>query len=145
MGKEDNEYHMEDPWWMLELIFTFFFTVEFIARLAVADALGQVSRSSEQQGRCNTCILVTFSFASKPRNICDFLAILPFYIDLVAWGTIGPARGQSARLCRIARLVRLSRIARIARLAERHQLFGPVAAVLVVIWGIYTKEHEHEM
>jgi len=109
----------EAVWQALEVFFTLIFTIEYFLRLLVANALGtQTIRG----------------FLIQPSNICDLVAILPFYVEKL----IGES-GGGFRLLRIVRLLRLSRITRIARLARRTPLFGPIAMVMVVIWFIYLK------
>jgi len=112
-GKED-----EQTWFALDAFFTAVFTLEYLLRLSVADALGE-SR---------------LRFIITPANLCDLLAISPLYVDLA----LGAAAEQ-LRLLRLVRLLRLSRISRIARLAKRNPIFGPVMMVLVVVWFIYMK------
>jgi len=49
---------------------------------------------------------------------------------------------------KVARLLRLTRLLRLARLGLKgggskkasHNIFGPVAVILTIIWGIYLKE-----
>jgi len=106
-------------WFSFELFFTAIFTVEFITRLCVADALGTMTIKG---------------FLKKPMNIVDFIAILPFYIDQAI-----NVDSEEFRLLRIVRLMRLSRLVRLGRLARKSATFAPIAMVLVVIWGIYMK------
>eukprot|EP00931_Biecheleriopsis_adriatica_P039348 TRINITY_DN22504_c0_g1_i1.p1 TRINITY_DN22504_c0_g1~~TRINITY_DN22504_c0_g1_i1.p1 ORF type:complete len:1522 (+),score=333.79 TRINITY_DN22504_c0_g1_i1:666-4568(+) len=112
-GKEDTQ-----TWFALDAFFTAIFTVEYLLRLGVADALG-ASR---------------LHFIITPANVCDLLAVCPLYVDLA----LGAAAEQ-LRLLRLVRLLRLSRISRIARLAKKNPIFGPVMMVLVVVWFIYMK------
>jgi len=104
-------------WYGLEVFFTAVFTLEYVLRLSVCNALGTQT---------------IFRFLIQPSNICDVVAILPFYIELLV-----SSDGEGFRLLRIVRLLRLTRITRIARLAKRNPLFGPIAMVMVVIWFIY--------
>jgi len=106
-----------DVWYGLELFFTAVFTAEYVLRLLVCNALGTQT---------------VFRFLIQPTNICDVVAVLPFYVELMV-----SSDGQGFRLLRIVRLLRLTRITRIAKLAKRNPLFGPVAMVMVVIWFIY--------
>jgi len=66
--------------------------------------------------------------------MADLMSVLPFYVELMV-----DSEGEHFRLLRVVRLLRLTRISRISRLAKRHPLFGPVAAVMLVIWFIYLK------
>jgi len=106
-------------WGVVEAFFTAIFTIEYFLRLFVANAMG--TQTVRQ-------------FVLQPTNICDLVAVLPFFIEKAVGGA-----GGGFRLLRIIRLLRLTRITRIARLAKRHPLFGPIAMVLMVIWFIYLK------
>lgn len=106
-------------WFAFELFFTVLFTIEYIVTFAVCNALGTQTR---------------FGFLKEPMRICDFVAVLPFYIDQTI-----DADQEEFRLFRIARLMRLSRLVRLGRLAKRSATFAPIAMILVVIWGIYMK------
>jgi len=116
---EANQSDVEKGvWTSLEIFFTAIFTVEYVVRLCIANALGTQT---------------TLGFVVKPSNICDAVAVLPFYIELL----IRSADGDGFMLLRIVRLLRLTRISRIAKLARRSPIFGPIAMVMVVIWFIY--------
>jgi len=119
-GREDDLTQVEKAlWFYIELGLTVVFTVEYVLRVFVANALGTQT---------------TFRFMISPTNLCDVAAIMPFYIE-VAFSS----QAQEFRLLRIVRLLRLTRIARIGRLAKRSPLFPPIAMVLIVIWGINMK------
>jgi len=107
-------------WWILEAFVTISFTIEYVLRLSVANAMGT-----------QTALV----FITRPYNICELLAILPFYIETAA----SSGKNKTYELLRFVRLLRFSRIMRISRIAKRHPLFGPVATVLLVIWFIYLK------
>jgi len=107
-------------WWILEACVTIAFTIEYVLRVIVADSM-----------RTQT----TLGFIVKPYNICELLAILPFYIEFLVSGEASKAY----EMLRFVRLLRLSRIMRISRLAKKHPLFGPVLTVMLVIWFIYLK------
>uniref|UniRef100_A0A7S1WD71 Ion transport domain-containing protein n=1 Tax=Alexandrium catenella TaxID=2925 RepID=A0A7S1WD71_ALECA len=106
-------------WAWFEIFFTAVFTVEWLLRLAVADALGT-------QG--------IVDFLKSPMNICDIIAVLPWYTDQL----LGSAQ-EEFRLLRIVRLMRLARLVRLGRLAAVSPVFAPIAMILVVIWGIFLK------
>eukprot|EP00927_Polykrikos_kofoidii_P077220 TRINITY_DN74187_c0_g1_i1.p1 TRINITY_DN74187_c0_g1~~TRINITY_DN74187_c0_g1_i1.p1 ORF type:complete len:1361 (+),score=210.65 TRINITY_DN74187_c0_g1_i1:155-4237(+) len=110
----------ERVWFVIELILTVIFTLEFILRLAVADSTGEET---------------VIDFLRTPANIVDIVAIMPFYVELA----FRDASAQELRLLRIVRMLRLSRIARVARLARKFKVAPPVTMVLVVIWFIYMK------
>jgi len=109
----------KDIWFTFELFFTLVFLTDYLLRLSVASALGT-------QTECD--------FIKTPSNVCDVLAILPFFVEKAV-----NSNSAHFRLLRVVRLIRLSRMARVAKLAKKSALFGPVAAVLTVIWGIYLK------
>jgi len=112
-------------WRVAEAIFTIVFLAELLVRFAVADALGNQTH---------------VEFLLKPLNICDFMSCLPFVVDLLAGrGTGGQ---ENLRFLRVARLLRLSRVLRLARLGGRDgsSIFGPVAVIMTIIWGVYLKE-----
>jgi len=109
----------EAVWETFERVFTALFTMEYLVRFSVANALGNQ----------------TFvGFLRSPMNICDIVAILPWYVDAI----IGSS-AEEFRLIRIARLMRLARLARLGRLAKKSAAFAPIAMILVVIWGIFMK------
>jgi len=114
-------------WQVIETCFTLVFTVEFIIRCAVASAVAP-----------NTLA----DFFKTPSNICDFAALMPFYVELILSNTQDGLRLlRTARLMKLVRLLRVSRVMRLNKLA-RHgtgaaALAGPVSMVFTVIWGIY--------
>jgi len=113
----------ECTWLGLEIFFTTIFTLELVLRFLVADALGT-------QTKCG--------FIRLPSNILDFVAVLPFYVEVVlheVWSSLRLLR--IFRIFRIFRLARLARFARLARLSSRMEITAPVSVVMVVIWGIY--------
>jgi len=113
----------------LESIFTIIFCCEFGLRYSVCDALGMMTKTD---------------FLWRPSNICDMCAIFPFFLELLS-DTLNMSGGNSnlevTRLLRMCRMMRLARVARIARLSrsKKTAMFGPIAAVFTVIWGIYLK------
>jgi CRP-like cAMP-binding protein len=114
-------------WRVLETFFTTIFTLEFIIRLSVCNSVGE-----------NTIQ----DFLRTPSNICDFVALLPFYIELILLSSQDGLRLlRTARLMKLIRLLRVSRVMRIQKLAKHGTGFatlaGPVAMVFTVIWGIY--------
>jgi len=117
--KEKVTQTEKDIWFGFELVLTVIFTVEYLFRISVANAMGTQT---------------TFHFVISPTNICDVLAIIPFYIEVAAG-----MDAEEFRLLRVVRLLRLTRIAQLARYARRSTLLPPIAMVLLVIWGIYMK------
>mmetsp|Transcript_103888 Transcript_103888/g.300473 ORF Transcript_103888/g.300473 Transcript_103888/m.300473 type:complete len:1397 (-) Transcript_103888:30-4220(-) len=107
-------------WWGFEAFVTVVFTIEYLLRLLVSDAMGTQTK---------------LGFIIEPSNVCDLVAILPFYIELL----VSDGTSSGYKMLRVVRLLRLTRITRISRLAKKHPLFGPVAMVMLVIWFIYLK------
>jgi hypothetical protein len=108
-------------WLALDGVFTVIFTVELILRAGVAIAKKQVG---------------TYHFFRRPLNVADFVAVLPWYIDVA---TFGSAKTEEWRLLRVARLMRLARFVKLGRLAKRCAVIAPTSAILTVIWGIFLK------
>jgi len=115
----------KDIWWIFECFFTVAFTVELVVRFIVADAMGTMTRAA---------------FIAKPINICDFISILPFYVDLVLQQGIEEFRLlRLVHFHRITRLLRLARLVRLERIIRVHAGMAPTAVIFVVIWGIYIR------
>jgi len=127
---ESDDVDNENPdtatqtWKVLECFFTIVFLSEYILRFAVCEATGSQTY---------------VEFLLRPLNLCDICAVMPFFIEIL----IRDANFSEARLLRIARLLRLARVARLARLtrgkSSKTRIFGPIAAVFTIIWGIYLK------
>lgn len=107
---------------VFESFFTMVFVADYIMRYVVCDALHTQTK---------------LEFVLKPLNMCDLLSVLPFFFELV----IKDGELRTASLLRVTRLLRLARVARLARLSRtrKTQIFGPVAAVFTIIWGIYLR------
>mmetsp|Transcript_120076 Transcript_120076/g.350930 ORF Transcript_120076/g.350930 Transcript_120076/m.350930 type:complete len:573 (-) Transcript_120076:251-1969(-) len=116
---EEADETEQAVWENFERFFTALFTLEFLVRFSVADALGN---------------LTIVGFLKSPMNICDIVAVLPWYVDLIVGSS-----AEEFRLFRIARLMRLARIVRLGKLAKRSAEFAPIAMIMVVIWGIFMK------
>lgn len=115
-GKTEDEV---DAWSIVELALTSFFFLELVARfMTTSESLREF-------------------IIKKPLNICDFIAILPSYLQAAFF------RRESDKEFLVIQLLKLSWLARLGRLHMRSNLAAPVAVVLVVIWGIHLK-HEVE-
>merc|ERR1719424_1851301 len=108
-------------WNVVEIVFTSIFTVEFVTRMAVCNTPGGGTLAD---------------FVKNPANICDFVALMPFYIELTLSSTQDGLRLlRTARLMKLIRLLRVSRVMRITKLAKHGfmaKLAGPVAMVFTV-------------
>jgi len=118
----EKEVH-KDVWRVLEISFTAIFTFEYLIRLSVCNAFGTKT---------------IIGFLATPANICDIVAVLPFYIE----ESFASGDSKSLRLFRMVRLMRVARLSRLARLSKKYPLVGPVMLCLIVIWGIYMKERK---
>jgi hypothetical protein len=120
LTKRGMEVDWKSPFWIIDFVLTILFTIEFTTRV--------VAYSPTRFG--------TFAkFMCTPRNLLDFFAITPAYLELLF-----SAGDSQLTLLRVVRLLRLSQLARMGRLGTRWSLVPPLSAVLVVIWGIYLKE-----
>jgi hypothetical protein len=94
-------------WYLFELISTFVFTMEYVVRLAVCTE-GGVSRRK---------------WIMEPGNLCDFLATMPFYVEIFQQRFRGlPGATQAFKSLRLVRLFRLFRIFKLGRYSSGMQL-----------------------
>jgi len=117
-------------WQLFEGIFATFFTIEYVTRLCVCNALTNSSRE-------------VFKFLRSPTNTCDLLSVVPFYFSLVS----SQKGGAASSVLKVARLFKLTRIMGAMRLAKRvpakfSNIVPPILVLFLVIWGIYMKEVE---
>eukprot|EP00756_Hemistasia_phaeocysticola_P053735 Hpha_TRINITY_DN29691_c0_g1::TRINITY_DN29691_c0_g1_i1::g.165133::m.165133/K04886/KCNB2; potassium voltage-gated channel Shab-related subfamily B member 2 len=97
----------QGPWLGLEIGFVSYFTLELILR----------AWSTE-----NCC-----EFLKAPLNIVDIVAVLPFYIDLVASiAGVSSANASAVRILRVVRVVRVFRLLKVVRYAEGIKLIAVV-------------------
>lgn len=94
-----------DTWLIMELICTVVFTLEYVIRLMVCDVVGTSQ----------------WKFIREPMNICDFLAILPFYVQLIGKAAGG---GEDMGIFRAIKLSRLLRIFKLARYSSGMRLMA---------------------
>jgi len=80
-------------WSGCEIFFTMLFTMEYILRLSICDVLGETTK---------------MGFICNRGNICDLLAISPWYFEKVF-------KGNASKSLRVLRAVRLTRLLRIFR------------------------------
>lgn len=85
-----------EGWYVLEVISTAIFTIEYLLRFLVCNAFGSPTH---------------LEFLRTPMNVLDVLAISPFYVELLSHSVaVGPLTIlRSVRLIRIFRIFRLSR------------------------------------
>jgi hypothetical protein len=97
-------------WRVFEVFFTVVFTLEYLLRLSVADALGTQT---------------VWEFTRSPSNICDIVAVSPFYIEEALTFVAREMRLlRVVRLTRLIRIVRIMRLARMARIARAGKKTG---------------------
>lgn len=90
------------PWLdQLEVVVVIMFTSEYVTRFLVTF-----------ESRC--------SFVLAPMNIVDLLAILPWYIELVA----GSSGGEVLRVLRVMRVVRVFRVFKVGDMKSKLDVFG---------------------
>jgi len=85
-----------DEWWvweLLEAIVSILFTLEFTLRVS--------------------CCRNVAKYMRDPMNIIDFCAVVPFWLEVITYGSIQP---ELLRTVRIVRLLRLARLARSKKL-----------------------------
>lgn len=95
-----------DGWYTIEMASTLAFTLEFGLRFLVAGARGE-------QTKCG--------FLRTPMNIVDFLAIMPFYVELCL-SSFGPVK--PLRVLRCLRLVRVFRIFKLGKFSAGMNLMA---------------------
>jgi hypothetical protein len=112
-----------NAWYVLECFCTIVFTCEYVVRLSVCTE-GGVSMKK---------------WIVEPSNMCDFLAIVPFYVELLRYipdprpvdesgekrfsmGMGGVSSGQVMKTFRLVRLFRLFRILKLGRYSSGMQL-----------------------
>ncbi|GLR16675.1 ion transporter [Portibacter lacus] len=141
-----NEQYFDVFFWF-EVIAVGIFTIEYLARVYTASlAYPELSR-----GRA------ILKYIFSPMAIVDFLAIMPFYVELAAshFGLIGVL---DLRFIRVLRLMRLLRIFKLNRYNSSMKLIGDVmkeekeklfitvfmTAILLVLAAalVFTVEHE---
>jgi hypothetical protein len=112
----------------IEITFTTLFAIEFIVRFMSCEAAG----------------LTKVEFSQIPTNICDFLALLPLFIDLIVEAAGTAASGSGIlRFLRMARLLRLARILRLQRYRNSMKIVGPICMIFTVSWAIFLLEKDN--
>jgi voltage-gated potassium channel len=136
-----------DFFYNFELVAVIIFTIEYISRILTA----HLHYTGMSRGRA------IFKYMTSTMAIIDFLAILPFYIELGS-GIFGVEHMIDMRFIRVLRLMRLLRIFKLNRYSssmkmiadvmkeEKEKLFITVfmTAILLILSSalVYTVEHE---
>jgi len=108
-------------WYGLEIFFTVVFGTELLVKLFVHLMITP---------RFDTILV----FFAMPTNMCDLVAVLPLFIELVLQQAM-----KSFRLLRLVRLARLSRMVRLVKLSQHKgfEVVAPASIVMVVVWAIF--------
>lgn len=88
-------------WLALECFCTTLFTLEFLTRLAV----------------CHEGGISQLQFFTSPLNICDLVAIAPFYVEFLLHA-VGVAGASAMKMLRMVRLIRILRLFKLGRYAS---------------------------
>jgi hypothetical protein len=91
---------IKDPWFLLEVIFNTWFTIEFVVRLFASPE------------KCH--------FLTSLLNIVDLVAILPFYITLA----LDSSKSNSVTVLRVLRIIRVFRMFKLSRYSRSLQVIG---------------------
>lgn len=142
-----EKYHAIFYWF--EVIAVILFTFEYISRIYTARLL----HSDLPPGKA------VRKYILSPMAVIDFLAIIPFYIEL-AFGLMGLHNVLDLRFIRVLRLMRLLRIFKLNRYNTSLQMIGDVLKeekeklyitifmtfILLVLSSalVYTVEHESQ-
>lgn len=82
--------------WVADVVFVIFFTIEYGIRMWAHDASGSKK-----------------NFATKPLNVIDLVALIPFYIELVVWLFFTSAHSneffKNIQFIRVLRFIRVGR------------------------------------
>lgn len=90
----------KDPWFLLEVIFNSWFTLEFLIRLFASP---------------NKC-----QFLTGLLNVVDLVAVLPFYITLA----LDSSKSNSVTVLRVLRIIRVFRMFKLSRYSRSLQVIG---------------------
>lgn len=115
----------------LEVVCIAIFTVEYLARVlsvhSVTDSVAGTAGGEHTENHSTTSGWArTFNYAKRPLNVIDFMAIIPFYIELLIGG--GGGGGKMA----VIRVLRLARIFRIFKMGKSSSGMQMLAEVLVM-------------
>lgn len=103
-GKKDSSQNtlrsLQDPWFILEIVFNTWFTFEFVVRFIASPQ------------KCH--------FLTSLLNIVDLVAILPFYITLA----LDSSKSNSVAVLRVLRIIRVFRMFKLSRYSRTLQVIG---------------------
>mmetsp|Transcript_41283 Transcript_41283/g.95022 ORF Transcript_41283/g.95022 Transcript_41283/m.95022 type:complete len:1143 (-) Transcript_41283:203-3631(-) len=102
ISSQDCEPVPDDAFSIIEAICIAIFTAEYLVRLLTVHADPHFAVKSRF---LPGCVATTWAYMCQPLNVIDFLAVLPFYVDLAMSG-----QNQGFRLLRLARTLRLFKI-----------------------------------
>jgi len=104
------EHVPEQPWGSIELSCIIVFTLEYMIRLLAA---GDTDRSHGVAVPSRTEFLLT------PLNVIDFVAIAPFYVELIIRSALpGASDSTSLNSLSIMRVLRLTRVLRVFKVSR---------------------------
>jgi len=110
--KKGNMEIPEEVWDVIEIFSSVLFSIEYVCRLITCNVY---KGSSSVQ-----------VFVLTPLNMCDLMAIVPFYVDLIIKSSGSESSGNTGALkvLRAVRLVRLFRIFKLGRYSSGMQLMA---------------------
>ncbi|XP_001622346.3 potassium voltage-gated channel subfamily A member 2 [Nematostella vectensis] len=92
--------NLENPWFVLEIVFNSWFTLEYLIRFFTAPS--------------------KYGFLLGLLNIVDLVAILPFYVTLL----LDSSQSNSVTVLRVLRVVRVFRMFKLSRYSRSLQVIG---------------------
>jgi hypothetical protein len=131
---------------VIEGVCTVIFTLEYLARLYVADLDPDLAWCKEQGAPC------WFSYVFSFFSIVDLVAIVPWYFEVA--GLVPPAMGDYLRMLRLLRLLKLDKYVPSVSLVDdifrrNQQAFQVTGAVVGIVWIVfatllYETTHDYE-
>jgi len=110
----DFYFYSVDLWFTIECVCSIIFTIEYVLHVMV----------------CNEGGISKLQYILQPLNICDFLALVPFYVEMghrivdKIFQRGGSRGGTGLESLRTIRLVRITRIFKLGRHASGIKLMG---------------------
>jgi len=97
---QDSTRSLQDPWFILEIVFNTWFTIEFVVRFVASPR------------KCH--------FLTSLLNVVDLVAVLPFYITLA----LDSSKTNSVTVLRVLRIIRVFRMFKLSRYSRTLQVIG---------------------